>query len=276
MKAVFHQSGSPIFNGLCSSMECCSDIETLIWDSATKPVMDMFDETKLDILFCEGNISPRELHIARTHYPKVAVVLMADSDLQQFGPNLVLTFDEIKDFPAIKPSVGANVAQLNRGTKREKLTSEVVIFSDRLEIDARVGAILDFSCNAYKTKVFGPTKIQVPNYLGTIDNNMKADVICSSKVILDLGQETWRDTCSLGAVPLVLTEETIPNIGTFTDIGSLKKEIDKALAEDKETGILKMMVYNKTYFDLASEVLSFFGANQYVEELQKIKGALLS
>jgi|TARA_R110000824_G_scaffold398670_1_gene602988 hypothetical protein len=276
MKAVFNRSDSPVFNGLCSSLECCSDIETLIWDSATKPIMDMFDETKLDILFCEGNISPRELHIARTHYPNVAVVLMADSDLQQFGPNLVLTFDEIKDFPTVRPSVCANVAQLNRGTKREKLASEVAIFSDRLEIDARVGAIIDFVCNSYKTKVFGATKIQVPNYLGMIDNNMKADAICSSKVVLDLGQETWKDTCSLGAVPLVLSEEDIPNIGTFTDIASLKKEIDKALAEDKDTGVLKMMVYNKTYFDLASEILSFFGANQYVEELQKIKGALLS
>jgi hypothetical protein len=257
-------------------MECCSDIETLIWDSATKPVMDMFDETRLDMLFCEGNISPRELHIARTHYPNVAVVLMADSDIKQFGPNLVLTFEEIKDFPTVRPSVGANVAQLNRGTKRDKISSEVVVFSDRLQIDARVGAILDFVCNSYKTKVFGATKIQVPNYLGIIDNKMKADAICSSKVVLDLGQGTWRDTCSLGSTPLVLSEEAIPNIGTFTDIASLKKEIDKALEEDKDTGVLKMMVYNKTYFDLSSEILSFFGANQYVEELQKIKGALLS
>jgi hypothetical protein len=275
MKVVFNKSDSPVFNGLCSSMECCSEVETVLWDSETKPIMDMFDETKLDLLFCEDNISPRELHIARSNYPNVGVVLMADSDLKQFGPNLVLSFEETEDFPTIGPSVGANIAQLNRGAKRDKLTSEVILFSDDLKIDARVGAILDFVCNSYRTKIFGAQKIQVPNYLGTIGNRVKADAICSSKIVLDLGQNTWRDTCSLGSTPLVLSEDDIPNVGTFTDVGSLKKEIDKTLKDNKDTGILRMMVYNNTYFDLACEIFSFFGVTQYVEELQKLKGELL-
>jgi hypothetical protein len=254
MKVVFNKSDSPVFNGLCSSMECCSEVETVLWDSETKPIMDMFDETKLDLLFCEDNISPRELHIARSNYPNVGVVLMADSDLKQFGPNLVLSFEETEDFPTIGPSVGANIAQLNRGAKRDKLTSEVILFSDDLKIDARVGAILDFVCNSYRTKIFGAQKIQVPNYLGTIGNRVKADAICSSKI----------------------SEDDIPNVGTFTDVGSLKKEIDKTLKDNKDTGILRMMVYNNTYFDLACEIFSFFGVTQYVEELQKLKGELLA
>ena len=275
MKAVFSKIDNKILNGICSSLECCSDIETIIWDSETKPVMDMFDELKPDILFCEGNISARELHIARANYPRVAIVLMADEDFSSFSPNLILTHEKSEDFPSIKPSVGANIAQINRGTKREKLESEIVCFSDDLNIDARVGAILDFVCNTYKTKIFGSQKIQVPNYLGIIDNNIKADAICSSKIMLDLGQDSWRDSCSLGVTPLVLSEDTISNIGTFTDIASLKREIDKALEENKNNNILKMMIYNKTYFDLVCEILSFFGVNQCVEELQTLKKELL-
>lgn len=276
MKVVFTASDNQIINGICASLECCSALDTLVWNPEVKPVMDMFDEVKPSIVFIQGEVSPLELQIARSNYPQTQIVLVSDDDFDKFSPNLIITEKQIKEIPTIRPYVGANIAQINRGVVDDKLKSDIVCFSDNLNIDAKTGAVIDFICNSYKTKIFGSQKIQVPNYLGVVDNTTKSNAIKSAKVMIDLGQDSWKDACSIGTTPVVLSENTISGVNTFTDVSSLKKVLDKVFSEDKKGNFLKTMIYNKTYFDLASEVLSFFGLRQSIDELQGIKKELLS
>ena len=81
-----------------------------------------------------------------------------------------------------------------------------------------------------------------------VTDQVKANAMASTKVYVDLDGGSHNDL-------LWLKKNTITK---FKNILDLKNKVDKALKEGDQN-INHISVKNKTYFDLCSEVLSFFG-----------------
>ena len=126
--------------------------------------------------------------------------------------------------------------------------SDVLCFTDYIEGNQEEVGILQFLSSSYNTKIFGVTSVSVPNYLGMVTDQVKANAMASTKVYVDLDGGSHNDL-------LWLKKNTITK---FKNILDLKNKVDKALKEGDQN-INHISVKNKTYFDLCSEVLSFFG-----------------
>ena len=284
MKIVLPNLPFPYIQGLASALktleESC-DMQIFLWN-LEKPLMDVLDELRPDIILLYQqhidvtlDIAAQDLdfnYIALTGTPvqikKLPIVYITDNNyIGQF-------INYQKQTLISQPS--ANVAQIHNGQDSDKLASEVCVFNNNVQLGAEHVKILEWLAANYNTKIFGPQKINLPQYLGDFTIFERADAIVSSKVCVDLGNFDMLDTSYLKRAPVVLngTNDLYKN---FKSIGQLE-EILKSLTNNKKErqqyckAVYNNILQNKTFYHRVAEIFSMIGDQKRSEKsLNKLK-----
>lgn len=278
MKFIISLAPTRLSHGIASSLNCIEGIEVIFWDPANKPVMDMFDEVKPNVILCYPEyLNLQEMEIAISRYPETGIVCLGDAP-KGIRAHMATGASESPEVPSLGFVDGAMIAQVNRGEYDSKLKSEIMIFTDYIDLDAKKKEMIETLCNIYNVKIFGSKKINLVNYLGNVDLPTRSHAMASTDLYVDLGDNTWYDAATVGSSVAVLSEADISGVATFCDKDSMLKVVDKVLSDsDKKskTKIARASVRSRTYFEPINEILLFFGLSDYSEQLKEIKRRLV-
>tara|TARA_R110002110_G_scaffold8017_8_gene40411 strand:+ start:1892 stop:2686 length:795 start_codon:yes stop_codon:yes gene_type:complete len=248
MKVLVQEGTGRMGDGISSSLVWINEFQVSRWNYENKPIMDMFDEMTPDMLFVSANVLvDPALQIAMERHPNTRVISLGLKE-GGTGPHLSIGRKTDPETPTVIFNGGVMLGKIGKPSAKEELMSDVLCFTDYIEGNQEEVGILQFLSSSYNTKIFGVTSVSVPNYLGMVTDQVKANAMASTKVYVDLDGGSHNDL-------LWLKKNTITK---FKNILDLKKKVDKSLKEGDQN-INHISVKNKTYFDLCSEVLSFFG-----------------
>lgn len=276
MRVLIDYSCSRVGEGLSSSFFWVPETEVITWVSDSKPAMDMFDEAKPDILVVEaGKLGTAELQIASSRYPNTRIISTGEVGGNVMSPHLSVGHTgKPMSFPSIPFNGGAMIGTIGSPAKDDQLSCDVLCMTDYVDVsDPSNLAYLEFVCDNYNTKIFGPRKVNLPNYLGELSPPQKASALASALVYLDLDGESWHDAAWLGKEVVSISDSSL---NFFKDIKGLREKIDFCLSrKGSAKQAIKNSVVNSTYFDLTCEVFRFLGLQEHSNALQQKKKELI-
>tara|TARA_R100000008_G_scaffold47487_2_gene28121 strand:+ start:6523 stop:7389 length:867 start_codon:yes stop_codon:yes gene_type:complete len=284
MKIVLPNLPFPYVQGLASALktlEDSCDLQVFLWN-LEKPLMDVLDELRPDIILLYQQhidvtleIAAQDLdfnYIALTGTPvqikKLPIAYITDNNyIGQF-------INYQKQTLISQPS--ANVAQIHNGQHSDKLDSEVCVFNNNVQLSAEHIKILEWLAANYHTKILGPQKIDLPQYLGNFTIFERADAIASSKVCIDLGNFDMLDASYLKRAPVVLngTNDLYKN---FKSIGQLEEILNNLISNKQDRKKYCNTVYedilkNKTFYHRVAEIFTIIKDQKRSEKsLNKLK-----
>ena len=284
MKIVLPNLPFPYVQGLASALktlEDSCDLQVFLWN-LEKPLMDVLDELRPDIILLYQQhidvtleIAAQDLdfnYIALTGTPvqikKLPIAYITDNNyIGQF-------INYQKQTLISQPS--ANVAQIHNGQHSDKLDSEVCVFNNNVQLSAEHIKILEWIAANYHTKILGPQKIDLPQYLGNFTIFERADAIASSKVCIDLGNFDMLDASYLKRAPVVLngTNDLYKN---FKSIGQLEEILNNLISNKQDRKKYCNTVYedilkNKTFYHRVAEIFTIIKDQKRSEKsLNKLK-----
>jgi hypothetical protein len=266
MKVVIQIGMGRMGEGIASSLVIIPQLSVSFWDNASKPVMDMFDEIKPDLVFVNSDMLKQEdIKIASQRYQSTPIISIGDIVDNITNPILSINNNNKKSgIPNIPFEGGVMLGKIGRPQYEDRLSCDILCLTDHLNKDEGKTNILQFVSSSYNAKIFGRTNFAIPSYLGIISDQQRANAIQSAKILLDLDGETQYDAMWLGKHV----------VNSFSSILDLKRSIDEALGKGENT-LGKIKVKNKTYFDLCSQLLSFLGLPQQAKFLDDKKGEVL-
>ena len=254
--------------GICSTLktlEDCCDIELFVWN-AEKPLMDVLDEVKPDLLLLYEYQVDTVLDIASESMNFDYIVLSATPVKLTKQPAIYITDHEyIKNFIRyqrntlmVKPS--ANVAQIHNGTAFEELESDICIFNTDIKLGIEHLRTIEWLVSKYNVKIFGPQKMNFPNYLGDTNIFERANIIKSSKICLDLGNFDCLDASYLQVAPVVLNGSK-PEYKNFKSIKSLEEILNDIVYDNKNrqnycNEVYKNILQGKTFYHRVAEIFT--------------------
>jgi len=276
MRVLIDFNCSRAGEGLSSSFFWVPETEVITWVSSSKPAMDMFDETKPDIVFVSADkLETPELQIACSRYPNTKIISTGKVTGNVMPPHLSIGHTgKAMPFPSIPFSGGAMIGTIGLPSEEKELKCDVLCMTDYVDITSTDNlSYLEFICENYNAKIFGPRKVDLPNYLGSLSAAQRASALASTSVYLDLDGESWHDAAWLGKEVVSVSNHSL---NFFKGIDDLREKIDFCLSrKGSAKQAIKGSVANLTYFDLTCEVLSFLGLRDHSNALQKKKKELL-
>jgi|TARA_R100000995_G_scaffold37301_1_gene17137 hypothetical protein len=265
MKVMIQANMGRIGDGIASSLVHIPQFQVSAWSPSAKPIMDMFDEMKPNLVIASSEmLKDKAFPIASQRYPETRIVSIGIPQDDTTRPHLVISNNVCSEYPSLVFEGGVMIGKIGRPSVVEKLKSDVLCITDYVEGTEEQRGIVEFLCSAYNIKIFGNSNFPVPNYLGIADDQTKANALASTKVYVDLDGESHNDALWLKK----------NSVSKFKNILDLKKQID-ALLNVGDQEINKIKVKNKTYFDLCSDLLKFFGVQDAAKYLIEKKGQLL-
>jgi len=284
MKIALPNLSFPYITGLSSALktlEDTCDIEVFIW-KAEKPLMDIIDEIKPDLIFLYQNQANITLDLAAETLNFDYIAFSATPIQLNKKPIAYITDQEHvsnfinyqKNTLIVKPS--ANVAQIHNGKSSDMFKSEVSVFNNDIKLSSEHIKILEWLAAKYNTKIFGPQKIALPQYLGSTDIFERADAIKSSLISIDLGNFSCLDIGYLKVAPLVLngSHDLYKN---FKSIKELENILDTLLSKNKErkeycNSVYQDVIDNKTFYHRIAEIFRVIGDSERSQgSLNKLK-----
>jgi hypothetical protein len=258
MKVLIDIACQRVGEGIASSLFWVSDIEVIMWLSNTKPTMDMFDETKPDILIAESaKFATPEMKIATSRYPHTKVISIGDPVEFKTEPHLSISEQGIAGIPSVPFEGGAMVGNIGSPSRQDHLQTDLLCITDYIVDHERADDALNFLCENYNIKIFGRQKVSFPHYLGQVDVATQSQALASTAVYIDLDGDSWYDAAWLGKECVSVSKSCFRN---FNNVEELQVAVNEALETGEGSSEeIKMLMKNKTYFELTNEILSFFG-----------------
>ena len=283
MKIALPNLSFPYITGLSSALktlEDTCDIEVFVWNSE-KPLMDMLDEIKPDLIFLYQHQTNIAIDLAAETLNFDYIVFSATPIQLNKKPIAYITDQEhISNFISyqkntlvVKPS--ANVAQIHNGKSSDMFQSEISVFNNDVQLGPEHLKILQWLTAKYHTKLFGPQKIAMPQYLGSTDIFERADALKSSLVSIDLGNFSCLDMAYLKVAPVVLNgSNTLYR--NFKSIKDLENILENLLNEKERKqycdSVYQDVINGKTFYHRVSEIFQAIGDQQRSQgSLNKLK-----
>jgi len=276
MKIVIQESLGRMGQGLASSVVWIPECEPIFWNPASKPIMDMFDEVKPDIVISAGEIFlDKATKFAKKAYPKTIMICAGPIEDYLVEPNFCIGEYQHKNLPLLAFGDGPMVGKIGNPSVEQHLKSDVVCITSNIreftELDNQIIQYLG-SMSSIVFKAFGTNKIPVKNYLGIVDHQTEADAINSSKIVLDLDGGSGYD--GLWLKKNVITTKQIDFSTRISNVLECKKALDEILIQE-ENPALRSLVQTRTYFDLACNMFRFVGLEDHANFMLRKKGELL-
>lgn len=270
MKVVLSQEENYKAIGLASTLASIYANDFFYWNPKEKPVFDLFDELKPDILFLHEQYNNEVVHSALSEYPSTKFIFIGNT-INGKGPDAIITWDKELEISIptfyFRPLV--DLINYHSGTVQNKLKTDLIYYSrtpDKEVLDVLGRLSLDF-----QLKIYGPHRIDLPNYLGFLDTHQISDAFASSKINIDF-HET-RMEAALSRTISLCSYDCPKQWSRFSDYDDLKEKISLLLQNELEeerqkvgNNLYNFVVSRHTYFHLISEVFSKIGL---IEESKK-------
>jgi len=265
MKTLVQMDMGRVGEGIASSLAWVPGLQVSHWNRAAKPAMDMFDEISPQILVVDSSVlNDRAFEVASGRYPQTRIIAVGEINSPAVAPHLSICKKGSPDLPFLVFEDGVMLGRIGNPTPDPSLASDVLCITDYIQGTPEEVGILQFLCSNYNTKIFGNLSVNIPNYLGIVSDQVRANAMASTRVYVDLDGGSHYDLDWL-------RKNTISG---FKNILDLKNKVDEAL-EKGDQDIYRLSVKNQTYFDLCSQILGFFGLKKESAHLIEKKGELL-
>ena len=264
--------------GCLKIIESTHPLEVLLWNADNKPLIDVFDEIKPDIIFLHEKQLDLSFQMVCNEFD-FKYVLMGSSPPKEIDkkPSAIITEEEfLENFcigdNALPLRAAANVSQIQNSDFKEELASEVLVITGLFQMTQAIVESIVFLCDAFKTKIIGDEKFALPNYLGRVDIFERADFIKSSQVLVDFGTQDFLDASCLGTASIVASSSFVPCVRSFNSIDSLRQNINDLLSDkiiyqeycDKGRALVSQ---EHTYFHRSASVFSAIGEPEISQTL---------
>ncbi len=263
MKIIFEQFNNLYYDSISSACQMINDINVTYWNRKNKPVLDMLDEIGPDIVFSHSDMIDQAFVLGKERHNFKLVCIAGDK--KHDAIDLYLSPDH-EDEQTLHIQHSVNIAQIHNAKKRDHLVSDVSIIT---HVDLTpYSDIVNFLVNNYQVKIYGhPTRL--PNYLGEINLFQKADILKSSKAIVEFEPIFYMDSLYLGGSPLIYKKPDSISEGIgFENIDELKEKLDIVLNEKQSQVNLK----GKTSLSVSSNIFKLLNQTHLVDSLDaKIK-----
>jgi len=264
MKVLIDIDCKRVGEGIASSLFWIPEMEIIMWISNTKPTMDMFDETQPDFVIADSaKFATPEMKIASSRYPHTKMISIGrpmepNSEVKHAitEPHLSISDHSLQRVPSIPFEGGAMIGDIGCPPFDKDLQTDLLCITDYISDEDNANEALSFLCENYNIKIFGKKKVSFPHYLGQIDKNVQAQAIAPTLAYVDLDGSSWYDAAWLGKECVSISKGCFRS---FSNIEELKSAVDEAIEEgEKSSEKIKLLIKNKTYFELVSDILLFF------------------
>ena len=238
MNIIISQIPIPIFHNTIQCLESIKNdinIQPLFWNHQHKPMLDMFDEIKPDIVFLhESQID--QAFLMACHQFDFKYVLLSENPLPPQlvkSPNAILTHPLFIDKfstndHVIKLQPMASVTEIHNAEYSEELACDILVNTTGVQLNDEINNILSYLSIAYNIKIIGDNPVFLPQYLGRVNMVERANFIASCKVMIDLNQYDFWDASYLHIASLSFYP-TQPYTIAFNNIKTLKDSINSLL-----------------------------------------------
>lgn len=266
MKIVCTVNSNRLIVGLASALSTIEGMNVVYWSPQVKNAIDMCDEIQPDMILCETSEVDPTLRMALESYPQIQVVLFGIA-AGNIKPAIVCFSNNIPKahmnmivqdkFKAIQIQNAANVAQFYRGEHNPAYASDVLYISDEQLIAESFGVLLDIG-RKHRLRVIGPSRINIPQYVGGGSLGAVCSTIRSARVGLDFTGNFMYDF-AINKVPCLSPIQSDVSIMLTSGL-----DISKYLYEDKLRKKLAKQAYDitangHTFYHRIDELFSELG-----------------
>jgi hypothetical protein len=271
------------FRNIAGCLETISskvDVQTFLWQTEQKSIIDAFDEVSPDLVFLHENQLDEAFNILckEFDFDYVMVSSQEHPDTEK-KPSAVITsqqfeanFKNQKNVMSLLPA--AKVTEIHSAQKRKVLKSEVLIVTGVVPNTEEVVDSMRSLCQAYRTKIIGGSPVPVPNYLGKVSMFERADFIKSAKVLVDFGSYDYLDAAYLETAPLFKAPSLprMEKVQTFSDIATLMDRVGSLLSDDINSkeyveDMHKDVTCNHTYYHRCAQIFNSLGMTEIANAL---------
>lgn len=264
MKTIAIHNKSHYITGLVAALDACR-YPVLWWNPDVKPIFDMMEEKKPNLLLCHSeDINIDMVNALEEYNPKIVLIGFSSAYIK---PDLLCIPEEKIKNPKIVEYLEksglkimtinkrANVAQYNGGKFCEEYSSDILYLS-REQPSNNTITILKYLINNtnYRVKICGNYQLPFAEYLGRIDLSTALDMMKSSKVVLDFdGDIAWN--CAAMNVPCLSNRDDNCAI-YYQNTDDLMDKINSILVSSSQPNLIEEL-YNKkmTYHHLLAQIL---------------------
>ena len=270
MKIIIPNLPIPIFFDIIQCLETTKHmmgIEPLFWNVEAKSMMDMFDESKPNIIFIHESQLDKSFDIISNEYNFKYILFTSNEKVVEplvKKPNLILTlplqrqnFSTNNNIMNVKPIV--KVAQIHNAHYSPKLISEVLVNTTQVINDDNFQQVLAFLIDNYKTKIIGDQPVPFLHYLGETNIFERANFIKSAQVVVDFSLQEILDAAYLN-IPSISSHQFNNSFLHFTSTTELKQQIDSLLHNQlirkQYINNIRDVAMNNTSYHFASEIFN--------------------
>jgi len=268
---VQHQPENHRLLGLGSALSFIRDMNVIFWQEKNKPIWDMMEEKKPDILIMDSQyITPNVLQAAGEYNTSVVSVgytaLKHDQLLLIYVPSelpeiIVKNMKKESPVDIVSLPYMANIALFRKGVEQPYLKSDILYFSFNKTPVGNIPNLYKL-LDDYNVKILGPQYMSIPCYLGSTSYQRLSDALVSTRLYLDLDGTMWRTAVHNGVLAVTtdlsspLLKYNLENIGKMLN-GSYRELLDSTFDSCKDD----------TYFVVAHDMLKRLGHDYYAKKV---------
>ena len=254
MKIIIPNTPVQVLHDIAQTTETIKDranLEIIIWDVQHKPIIDMFDELKPDIVMIHESQLDHAFAIVCQEF-EFKYVVVAANPLPEWpkAPSAIITEPSlVKNFPRLPVMQAvhlARLAQIQGGSYNPNMKSEVLVDTTSVEMNPNLYDLLRFLTSNYKTKIVGGTPVKSHHYLGAVNMFERADFIKSAQMVVDINSYTFWDASYLKVPSTTVAPNAPSHVLQFQNLDILKHNIESILSNPLIRAKYTGMCYKET------------------------------
>jgi|LULM01.1.fsa_nt_gb hypothetical protein len=264
-------------------------LAVIMWDINRISILDMFDETRPDILFLHTSHIDNTFAMACKEFDFKYVLIVTEDQIPKTD-NLPQTPIAILDLShmgitnpvgenIIRPAHMANIPDIHNAKYIDKLKSTILIDTTSVVFDDSIIELLNYIANQYPTKIIGEQHVSLHNYLGRVGMVDRANFFKSAKVVVDIGNSGDYWDAAYLKIPSLSISPTHSVILYCADLAAFQHNLDSILNKEliRKKYIdesYKASCYN-TSFLFSARLFNSIGEPKLSSDLLKTQEALI-
>jgi len=221
MNIIFSQHNDIRIQGLAQAIASVNPT-TFIWDSNQKPLFDVLQEVKADVIFYHDMmIADNTIKFAQEEFPDTQFVFLKFNSLLPTNgtPDLTVVMEQKLVGGNLFLDYFTNLVDLRKREYIDKFNSIVTVFTDSIDTnDSFISLCLRTLCHNFPTKIYGSNIFHFPNYLGALEPLDYGHVLNSSKIYVGFNLERFRDALFCNCHPFILNGPTDYSFSNLDDL----------------------------------------------------------
>lgn len=281
MNIVIPSAAIPVFHDIAQCLESVKstvNVNPMLWDLKHKSIIDMFDETRPNIvLFHESHLDNAFPIICQDFDFKYILVAQNPYESLPKEPEAIITLKELKKHftkhsNVIEIEEYARLAQIHGATYADSLRSDVLVCTGGYEINNDILEIFNLLTSLYNAKIIGDQSVPLHQYLGTVDMFERANFIKSTQIVVDMYGNNFWDSSYLKAAPVCMQNGPSHAL-SFDTLPLLKNHIDSLLDNNTKRKEYNNLCYekvkeNNTSYNFVSDLFKSIKEEEIGEALE--------